>query len=165
MHRKVKYRSQAKKRSPFRFSARFARSPAHGLVPAANEVGQEIRWDGEYHRWRNGRPPNSGFSTSASADTWHEDRDIFSMRFGHRSGPYSQPIINNCSDEYRTGSTRDQRNGNGYCGFDPPTGPESMRGAWQYQLKEIDSASSNAVKATSSNITVNRNDYLVGQSD
>ncbi len=75
------------------------------------------------------------------------------MRYGHRSGPYSF-VGPGCGNEYKTGATRDMANGDTYCGRDAPSGPASDVGQYQFQLKVIDRCNADAVKASSSVITV-----------
>ena len=121
--------------------------------PRCCEVRQYIKWDSAFQTWKGG-PPHSGFPSSATADTWYEDRDTSDKRYGHRSGTHSDPIAG-CGDEYLTGGTRDQANGDTYCGRDAPGGPTAMTGKFQFQLKVIDPCNSDAVKKSSSIITIN----------
>jgi hypothetical protein len=121
--------------------------------PSCCEVRQYIKWDNAFHTWMGG-PPHSGFPSSATADTWYEDRDTRDTRYGHRSGTHSDPG-SGCADEYRTGSVQDQASGDTYCGRDTPSGPSDMPGKFMFQLKVIDTCNGNAVKASSSVITIN----------
>jgi hypothetical protein len=144
-----------RKRATFTMAATFGTAfvTVPPRKPACCEVRQYIRWDDAFHTWRGG-PPHSGFPSSASANTWYEDRDTSDKRYGHRSGPHSDPIAG-CGDEYLKDGARDQANGDTYCGRDSPGGPSALTGKFDFQLKVIDTANSIAVKASSSVITVN----------
>jgi len=144
-----------RKRATFNFAATFGAAyvTLPPRKPSCCEVRQYIKWDNAFHTWRGG-PPHSGFPSSASANTWYEDRDSSDKRYGHRSGTHSDPI-GGCGDEYKTGSSRDQANGDTYCGRDSPNGPSAMTGKWSFQLKVIDTCNGNAEKASSTVITVN----------
>jgi hypothetical protein len=87
------------------FGTAFVTDPPR--IPACCEISQYIKWNEVYHKWRGG-PPHSGFPSSATYDTWYEDRDTRDKRYGHRSGPHSDPIAD-CGDEYLTGGTQDRR--------------------------------------------------------
>jgi hypothetical protein len=144
-----------RKRATFNMSATFG--TAYVTVPPRKpsccEVRQYMKWDNAFHTWRGG-PPHSGFPSSATANTWYEDRNSTdTFRYGYRSG-YGNPVAG-CGSEYKTGSTQDQANGDTYCGRDTPGGPAAMTGQFQFQLKVIDACNGNAVKANSSIITVN----------
>lgn len=145
--------SGGRKRAPFSFTASFDSGFLSGKQPSCCEVHQFIKWDTAFHTWRGG-PPHSGFPTGTPANTWTEDRDASGKRYGHRSDSFSDPI-SGCGDEYKTGATRDQVNGNSYCGRDAPGGPASMTGQWQFRLDAVDTCDGNAVKASSSVITIN----------
>jgi len=147
--------SGGRKRATFTFAATFGAAlvTVPPRKPSCCEVRQYIKWDNAFHTWRGG-PPHSGFPSSATANTWYEDRDSSDKRYGHRSGTHSDPIAG-CGDEYKTGGSRDQANGDTYCGRDSPGGPSSLTGKWSFQLKVIDTCDGNAVKASSSVITVN----------
>jgi len=133
-----------------RFGTAFVTVPPR--VPSCCEVRQYIRWDDAYHRSKGG-PPHGGFPSSATAGTWYEDRDASDKRYGHRSGVHSDPIAG-CGDEYLTGRTRDQANGDTYCGRDSPGAPATRMGTFNFQLKVIDTCNGSMVKARSSIITV-----------
>jgi len=145
--------SGSRKSAPFSFASEFNNDTPAGKCPRCCEVRQFIKWDSAFHTW-NGGPPHSGFPSGAAHSTWIEDRDSSDKRYGHRSGTHSDPI-GGCGDEYRTGSSRDQANGNKYCGKDAPGGPSGLTGTWNFQLKVVDTCNSDAVKASSSIITVN----------
>ncbi len=122
-------------------------------MPACCEVRQYIKWNEAYHTWRGG-PPHSGFPSSATYDTWYEDRDSSDMRYGHRSGVHSDPIAD-CGDEYLTAGRRDQVNGDSYCGADKPQSSAPAGATYNFQLKVIDTCTGDQEKASSSIITVN----------
>ena len=141
------------KSAPFSFSAAFDTDASTGKKPSCCEVHQFIKWDTAFHTG-NGGPPHSGFPSSAAANTWIEDRDQAGKRYGHRSDGFSDPI-GGCGDEYKSGGTRDQANGDTYCGKDAPGGPSSLTGQWQFRLDAVDTCNGNSVKASSSVITIN----------
>jgi hypothetical protein len=116
------------------------------------EVRQYIKWNKAYQTWRGG-PPHTGFPASAAHDTWHEDRDTADKRYGHRSGIHSDPIAG--SDEYLTDGRRDQLNGATYVGLDAPHSAAPTSAAYNFQLKVIDRANADTVRASSSIITIN----------
>jgi hypothetical protein len=143
--------SGGRKSAPFKFWANFDPAPP-GSAPRCCEVHQFIKWDKKFAD-ANGGPPHSGFESSIGPDTWVEDRDANNKRYGHRSDSFSDPI-GGCGDEYQSAGTRDQANGAFYCGRDNPSGPTSLTGQWQFQLKAVDSCTG-ADKASSQIITVN----------
>ncbi len=144
--------SGGEKSASFSFSASFTTSSSGKSEPHCCEVRQYIKWNKAFQDW-NGGPPHSGFPSSSTFDTWYEDRDSANKRYGHRSGPYSDPIAA-CGDEYLSGTARDMANGAKYCGNDNPGGPSGMKGKYEFQLKAVDVCNSDAVKASSSVITV-----------
>jgi hypothetical protein len=123
-------------------------------APGCCEVRQFIKWDRRFYAYNGNKPPHSGFPSSTGPDTWIEDRDTSDGRYGHRSGPHSAPG-GGCFDEYKTGAVQNMATGNSYCGSDGPAGPSDMVGKYQFQLKVVDTHHGEAVKATSSVITVN----------
>ncbi len=144
-------RASGRKSAPFSFGATFATTPGSGAAPRCCSVRQYIKWDKAYQDDKGG-PPHSGFPSSSSFGSWYEDRDASDKRYGHRSGPHSDPIAG--GDEYLTAGTRDQLNGDTYVGTDAPGAPDSRKGQFQFQLKVIDTCNGDAVKASSSIITV-----------
>lgn len=140
-----------RKRASFTFAAKFNSDASTGEVPGCCQVRQYIKWDSKFHTWRGG-PPHSGFPSGASADTWIEDRDTADKRYGHRSGTHSDPIAG--GDEYLLAGVRNQAAGDTYRGSDSPGGPTSMVGKFFFRLDVIDVSNSNAVKASSSTITI-----------
>lgn len=143
------------KSAPFSFAATFGTAAATGRAPRCCSVRQFIKWNAAYAAWKGG-PPHAGFGT-APADTWIEDRDPADKRYGHRAGVHSDPGAG--FDEYTTGGVRDQANGDTYAGSDAPGGPavvggRARTGIWNFQLKVIDTCNGDAVKATSSIISI-----------
>jgi hypothetical protein len=142
-----------KRAQRFSLAATFTTDAATGKAPSCCWVRQMIKWDTAFHN-SSGGPPHSGFPSSTPPNTWIEDRDTADKRYGHRSGPHSDPVAG-CGDEYKTGSSQDMANGDTYCGKDSPTGPTAMTGQFQFQLQVIDTCNGDAVKASSSVITIN----------
>jgi hypothetical protein len=143
-----------KNAAPFTMAATFGSDPATGKTPACCEVRQYIKWDKAFHTQAAG-PPHAGFPSSATFDTWYEDRDdTDTVRYGHRTGVYGTPV-SGCANEYKTGATQDQANGTSFCGSDQPGGLASDVGQYQFQLKVIDTCNGDAVKASSAVITIN----------
>jgi hypothetical protein len=143
--------SAGMKSASFSMAASFATDAATGKKPSCCEVHQFIKWDSAYAS-SHGGPPHSGFPSGAGADTWIEDRDSAGNRYGHRSDSFSDPI-GGCGDEYKSGPTRDQANGDTYCGSDNPG--TSSTGQWQFRLDAVDTCNANTVKASSPVITIN----------
>jgi hypothetical protein len=145
--------SNHKKKAPFDFTASFTTDASKGAKPSCCEVRQYVKWDKAFQDWRKG-PIHSGFPSTATYDTWYEDRDKSDTRYGHRSGAYSSPVAK-CGDEYKTGTTQDMANGDTYCGHDGPNGPDTLTGTWNFQLKVVDTCDGDKEKASSAVITVN----------
>jgi hypothetical protein len=145
--------SGGKKKASFTMAASFTKAAADAHDPACCEVRQFIKWDEAFEK-ENGGPPHSGFPSSTKHGTWIEDRDANDKRYGHRAGTHSDPVAH-CGDEYKSGATRDQASGGKYCGKDGPNGPEAMKGQFQFQLKVVDTCNADAVKVSSSVITIN----------
>jgi len=142
-----------KKSAPFAMAASFSTYAATGRTPSSCEVRQFIRWNEAYEKWHK-KPPHSGFPSDAKAGTWFEDRDANDKRYGHRSGSHSDPVTG-CGDEYKTGTTHDQANGNTYCARDSPGGSDALTGTYEFQLKVVDTSNGDAERASSSVITIN----------
>ena len=145
--------SGGKKTFPFSFAATFKNLSPTGVLASCCWVRQYIKWDQRYVDSKGG-PPHAGFPSSAPVDTWIEDRDENDKRYGHRSGPHSDPIAGG-GDEYTTRGVRDQAFGDTYNGKDNPQAPISRTGKWQFRLDVVDTCNNDAVKASSSVITVN----------
>lgn len=141
------------KTAPFSMAATFATDSTKDIKPSCCEIHQFIKWDKDAHK-ANGGPPHKGFPSSAKADAWIEDRSPDDKRYGHRSGPHSN-LSDDCFDRYTTGQTRDDANGDTYCGADSPDGPAHyMKGQYQFRLDVVDNCNRDATKASSSVITV-----------
>jgi hypothetical protein len=151
--------SGGRKSASFTFAATFTTNARAGSVPSCCSVRQYIKWDRAYHGWHGG-PPHGGFPSSATFDTWYEDRDgTDGLRYGHRSGPHCVPTAH-CGNEYKTGATQDMASGDTYCGSDFPGGAATnaagaaRTGHYYFQLKVIDTCNADAEKASSSVIDV-----------
>lgn len=142
-----------KKKATFTLAASFSTDPAKATKPSCCEVRQYVKWDKAFQDWRGG-PIHSGFPSTATYDTWYEDRDTSDTRYGHRAGIYSSPV-SGCGDEYKTATAQDMANGDAYCGRDSPNGPDTMTGTWNFQLKVVDTCDGDKEKASSSVITIN----------
>jgi hypothetical protein len=143
----------ARKRATFDFGATMLTDAAKGTVPRCCSIRQYIKWDKDFADWRGG-PPHRGFPSGTGHDTWIEDRDQNDKRYGHRSGPHSDPIAGG-GDEYLLAGVRDQANGDVYKGRDSPGGPTAMKGKFEFQLKAIDTCNGDVERAASSVITIN----------
>lgn len=140
--------SGGRKSADFTMAATFKNDPAHGIYASCCEVRQYIQWSaGEI-------PNHPGFqpATSFNADTWYEDRDSADKRYGHRSGPYSDP---GPGDEYLDDSgSQDQANGRVYAGSDSPETTAARTGEWRFQLRVVDTANGNREIGGTDNITL-----------
>ncbi len=145
--------THGKKKATFTLAASFSTDAAKATKPSCCEVRQYVKWDKAFQDWRKG-PIHSGFPSTATYDTWYEDRDTSDTRYGHRAGSYSSPV-SGCGDEYKTGTAQDMANGDTYCGRDSPNGPDDLTGTWNFQLKVVDTCDGDKEKASSSVITVN----------
>jgi hypothetical protein len=134
-------------------AATFTNSAPIAILAGCCSVRQFIKWDARSAAGMGG-PPHSGFPASHPADTWIEDRDTSDKRYGHRSGSHSSPISGG-GDEYTTNGVRDQTFGDTYSGKDAPAGPTTDVGTWSFRLDVIDTCNGDAVKASSSVITLN----------
>jgi hypothetical protein len=146
-----------RKSAPFSFAATFRNSAWGPFWKDADasccEVRQYIKWDKAFHDYIGG-PPHSGFPATATYDTWYEDRDANDKRYGHRTGPHSDPIAGG-GDEYTddTGA-QDQASGAKYNGRDTPGGPTTMTGQFKFYLAAIDTCNADKVKARSPEIKI-----------
>jgi hypothetical protein len=76
----------------FALRAEFENDPANGIFPSCCEIRQFIRWDAAAAAsFGAGGVPHGGFPAGTAADTWIEDRDAGNNRYGHRSGPFTDP--------------------------------------------------------------------------
>ncbi len=126
----------------FRMRADFAHDPANGIYASCCEIRQHIRWDAASAAAMGG-PPHAGFPAATAADTWVEDRDAANNRYGHRTGPNSDPQD---FDQYiDTNLRRNQAFGHLYRGSDSPGGPAAgLGGSWRFMLSVIDVCNGNA---------------------
>jgi hypothetical protein len=142
--------SGGKKSASFDLSAEFENDPAKGIAASACEVRQYIQWTKE------DPPPNhAGFKPAAdySPDTWYEDRDSASKRFGRRTGPYSECITDNHYED--AAATFDCASGTIYKGHDPPMdGSGARTGEWKFELKVVDVNDGEKQVGTSDFVTV-----------
>ena len=126
-----------RKETSFRFNAEFESDPAKGIFPSCCEVRQFIRWNAAaVTSWGGPRVPHGGFPATHPANRWIEDRDSSNNRYGHRSGPFSDPTTD---DQYLDSSgKRNQAYGHIYRGRDMPFGPATDAGQWRFLVKVID---------------------------
>ena len=111
--------SGGRKKAKWKMAAKFKTDAAKSIAPRCCEVRQYVKWDKKFHDDAGG-PPHSGFPSSSTYDTWYEDRNgADTLRYGHRSGTWGTPV-SGCGNEYKTGATQDQANGDTYCGNDNP---------------------------------------------
>ncbi|MHC1599758.1 MAG: eCIS core domain-containing protein [Candidatus Methanospirareceae archaeon] len=129
-------------RTSFRFNAEFESDPAKGIFPSCCEVRQFIRWNAAAAtsfaaiRGAGNTVPHAGFPAAHRANRWIEDRDSGNNRYGHRSGPFSDP---QSYDQYLDSSgKRNQAYGHIYRGRDSPNGPATIAGQWRFLVKVID---------------------------
>lgn len=141
-----------RKKAKFTMAATFDTDAGTGKTPSCCEVRQFIKWDKAFHDWMGG-PPHGGFPSGTKHDTWIEDRDSADTRYGHRSGTHSSPVAA-CGDEYKKGATRNMANGDTYCGKDGPSGPDTMKGQFQFRLDVIASCDGGTTKTSSPVITI-----------
>jgi hypothetical protein len=84
----------------------------------------------------NGTVPHAGFPAGSPAGTWIEDRDQAGGRYGHRTGPHSDP---GPGDQYLDAAgRRNQAYGDRFRGTDNPRGLAADRGSWTFRLRVID---------------------------
>jgi RHS repeat-associated protein len=141
---------------PFDMSATFVNDPGNGLAPRCCEVRQYIQWDAAFAATQPHGVPHHGFPRGSPPNTWYEDRDEMDKeRYGHRSGPHSDPGSN---DEYLTAGSRDEANGATFSGHDDPGkfsifGPP-LRGVWKYKIEVVDVCNGERVVAGPDTITI-----------
>jgi hypothetical protein len=131
-----------RKTANFALSAVFRTTQASNEQPGCCSVRQYIMWDQRYATSRGG-PPHSGFPASTPPGTFVEDRDQVGGRYGHRSGPHSQPRAG-CEDEYLLAGSRNMLHGDSYCGTDGPNAHSSRLGTWQFYLTVEDTCAAAA---------------------
>lgn len=127
----------------FGMSARFRHDPANDIYASCCELRQHILWDAASAAALPGGIPHAGFPAGTAADTWIEDRDAANNRYGHRTGPFSDPQD---FDQYiDTNGRRNQAFGHRYRGSDTPGGPDALlAGTWRFRLSVIDICNGNA---------------------
>ena len=127
----------------FRMFARFRHDPANGVYASCCEVRQRIRWDAASAAALPGGIPHGGFAAGTAANTWLEDRDAANNRYGHRTGPNSDP--QNFDQYIDTNGRRNQAFGHIFRGSDSPGGPDAiLAGSWRFRLSVIDVCNGNA---------------------
>jgi len=139
----------------FAFNAEFENGPAAGAFPSCCEVRQFIRWNAAAAAGMGPTGvPHGGFPAGTPVDTLIEDRDAANHRYGHRSGPFSDP---QSFDQYldSTGA-RNQAFGHLYRGTDDPQVPPAMAvGQWQFYVKVVDVCRGDVRKGDDSLIRIN----------
>ena len=116
---------------------------ANGVYASCCEVRQRIRWDAASAAALPGGIPHGGFAAGTAANTWLEDRDAANNRYGHRTGPNSDP--QNFDQYIDTNGRRNQAFGHIFRGSDSPGGPEAiLAGTWRFRLSVIDVCNGNA---------------------
>jgi hypothetical protein len=125
------------KQAQFNFTARFKHDPANGVYASCCEVRQQIAWDAASAAALTGGRPHAGFPAGHPVNTFIEDRDDRNTRYGHRTGPFSDPAT---GDEYfDTNGRRNQAFGHRYSGQDNPGGPAGvLTGTWRFRLSVVD---------------------------
>lgn len=134
-------------RTDFRLETDFKHDPANGIYGSCGEVRQFIQWDAASAAVLPGGIPHGGFPAGTAADTWIEDRDSVNLRYGHRTGPFSESIEINA---YRdTGDRRNAAFGHVFRGRDTPGGPDALlAGHWRFYLRAFDVCNGNKVLGT-----------------
>ncbi len=140
-------------RAFFRMRADFKHDPANKIFASCCEVRQFIRWDAASATAMGG-VPHGGFPAGWAANTWIEDRDSANKRYGHRTGPRSDPAS---FDQYLdTNGIRNQAFGHRYRGSDSPGGPAALlAGSWRFRLQVIDVCNGNRVVGNRDYVRVN----------
>ena len=138
----------------FDFNAEFENDPAASVFPSCCEIRQFIRWNAAAAAGMGpARVPHGGFPAATPVDTFIEDRDDANHRYGHRSGPFSDPQP---FDEYRDTGARNQAFGHLYRGFDDPNPTAAMSvGQWQFYVKVVDVCHGEVRKGDDSLIRIN----------
>ncbi|HEX7031700.1 MAG TPA: DUF4157 domain-containing protein [Nitrososphaera sp.] len=141
----------------FDMTAEFASDPKNGIFPSCCEVRQDIQWDAAFVAASvangHGAVPHAGFPAAHPAGRWIEDRDQRGGRYGHRSGPFSDP---GAFDHYLDSRGRqNQAFGHRFEGNDTPTGLATDRGSWSFRLRVIDVCNGNRQLAVSPTLVVN----------
>jgi hypothetical protein len=139
----------------FGFNAEFENAPAGAAFPSCCEIRQFIRWNAAAAAGMGpAGVPHGGFPAGTPVDIFIEDRDAANHRYGHRSGPFSDPQP---FDQYldSTGA-RNQAFGHLYRGTDDPQVPPAMAvGQWQFYAKVVDVCRGEVRKGNDSLIRIN----------
>ena len=120
----------------FRLRAEFENDPANGVFASCCEIRQLISWNAAaVASFAPRTVPHGGFAAGTAAGSWVEDRDAANHRYGHRSGPFSDP---QSFDQYLDAtSRRNQAFGHIYRGSDTPGGIP-LAGTWRFALRVVD---------------------------
>ncbi len=123
-------------RATFRLRAEFENDPANGVFPSCCEIRQLISWNAAaVASFAPDTVPHGGFAAGTAAGSWVEDRDAANNRYGHRSGPFSDP---QSFDQYLDATgRRNQAFGHLYRGSDTPGGTP-LAGTWRFALRVVD---------------------------
>jgi hypothetical protein len=145
------------RQATFNFTAEFRSDPANHILPSCCEVRQDIQWDAAFvaASVAAGNPvvPHAGFPAAHPANTWIEDRDDAGGRYGHRTGPNSDP---GAGDRYLDAAgQQNQAFGHRYRGQDTPFGLAADRGSWSFRLRVIDVCRGNRQLAVSPTLVFN----------
>jgi hypothetical protein len=145
------------RQATFNFTAEFRSDPANHILPSCCEVRQDIQWDDAIvaASVAAGNPvvPHVGFPAAHPANTWIEDRDDAGGRYGHRTGPNSDP---GAGDRYLDAAgQQNQAFGHRYQGRDTPFGLAADRGSWSFRLRVIDVCRGNRQLAVSPTLVFN----------
>lgn len=129
--------------------AEFANDPVSGRKASCCEVRQQVRWDDEFVRSNQGRPPHQGFQ-GANAGTWQEDRTADEQcRYGHRD------MKAKCGgDTYHTNGVEDRANGDTWDGEDRLRASVFHHGKIDLKLQVIDRCNGDQLRAESDPLTV-----------
>ena len=137
----------------FRLRAEFENDPANGVFASCCEIRQLISWNAAaVPSFAPDIVPHGGFAAGTAAGTWVEDRDDANNRYGHRSGPFSDP---QSFDQYLDSTNRrNQPFGHIYRGSDTPGGG-ALAGTWRFALRVVDVCNGEARVGTQAFVRVN----------
>ncbi len=140
----------------FEFMADFDSDPANGIFPSCCELRQDLQWDAAFRAASiaagNGNVPHGGFPAAHPAGRFIEDRDASNHRYGHRSGPFSDP--QNFDQYLDNRGRRNQAFGDRYRGNDRPGGPGWLAGRWTFRLRVVDVCQGGRTLATSARMLI-----------
>jgi len=141
-------------RAHFRMRAEFRHDPARQVYASCCEVRQFMRWDPASAAAMPGGIPHAGFPAGFAPNRWIEDRDARDNRYGHRSGPHSDP--QNFDQYIDTNGRRNQAYGHLFRGSDTPGGPARLlSGSWRFRLQVVDVSNGNRRIGGTDHIRVN----------